>query len=182
MTTTATTNTTTTKAGPLPADHLPTPAELPNAPVVIYDGHCKFCTGQVKNVRRWDGRDRVAFISLHDPEVARRWLDSGAGWLHVVSLDGAFGERDSANRQALQSILQVSREFDAQIQFGGGMRSLDAIEDSLKLGIHRVILGTIAVEQPEIVKEAIQRFGAERIAAGIDARDGLHDLGEDVGF
>lgn len=82
MTTTTTTVTTTNTAPtnaqaprPLPKDHLPTPAELPNAPVVIYDGHCKFCTGQVKNLRRWDGRDRVAFISLHDPEVARRWPD-----------------------------------------------------------------------------------------------------------
>lgn len=55
--------------------HLPSPAELPNAPVVIYDGHCKFCSGQVKNLARWDGRGRVSFISLHDPEVARRWPD-----------------------------------------------------------------------------------------------------------
>lgn len=55
--------------------HLPSPAELPNAAVVIYDGHCKFCTGQVQNLARWDGKGRIAFISLHDPEVARRWPD-----------------------------------------------------------------------------------------------------------
>jgi len=55
--------------------HLPTPAERPEAAVVIYDGHCKFCTGQVQNLARWDGKGRIAFISLHDPEVARRWPD-----------------------------------------------------------------------------------------------------------
>lgn len=73
MMTTATTSTPAAK--PAKSVHLPSPAELPDAPVVIYDGHCKFCTGQVKNLARWDGRGRVAFISLHDPEVARRWPD-----------------------------------------------------------------------------------------------------------
>jgi predicted DCC family thiol-disulfide oxidoreductase YuxK len=60
-------------AKPLKNLRLPKPAELPDAAIVIYDGHCKFCTGQVKNLARWDGKGRVAFISLHDPEVARRW-------------------------------------------------------------------------------------------------------------
>jgi predicted DCC family thiol-disulfide oxidoreductase YuxK len=54
---------------------LPSPAELPNAAVVLYDGHCKFCSGQVQNLARWDGQGLIAFISLHDPEVARRWPD-----------------------------------------------------------------------------------------------------------
>lgn len=55
--------------------HLPTPAELTDAAVVIYDGHCKFCTQQVQKLARWDGKGRIAFISLHDPDVARRWPD-----------------------------------------------------------------------------------------------------------
>jgi predicted DCC family thiol-disulfide oxidoreductase YuxK len=54
---------------------LPSPAELPDADVVIYDGHCKFCTGQVKNLARWDGKGRLAFLSLHDEEVAKRYPD-----------------------------------------------------------------------------------------------------------
>lgn len=61
-----------------PADdvHLPTPAENPGADIVIYDGLCKFCTAQVKNLARWDGRGRrLAFLSLHDPEVATRFPD-----------------------------------------------------------------------------------------------------------
>ena len=73
MMTTAAATSATTK--PAKTVHLPTTAELPDAPVVIYDGHCKFCTGQVKNLARWDGKGRIAFISLHEPEVARRWPD-----------------------------------------------------------------------------------------------------------
>src|SRR6478736_4757758 len=56
--------------------HLPSPAENPDADVVIYDGHCKFCTGQVQNLARWDGTGlRLTFLSLHDPLVAKRYPD-----------------------------------------------------------------------------------------------------------
>ncbi len=54
---------------------LPTAAERPEADIVIYDGHCKFCTGQVQNLARWDSKGRLAFLSLHDPEVAKRFPD-----------------------------------------------------------------------------------------------------------
>ena len=104
---------------------------------------------------------------------ARRWLEAGARWLHVVNLDGAFGENEMANREALRAILRTAAEFPANIQFGGGIRSLDAVEEALDLGVRRVILGTVAAEQPEIVGKTIQTFGPEQIAAGIDARDGL---------
>lgn len=69
------TATTTTEAPDKPTHqiHLPAPAELSGAAVVIYDGHCKFCTGQVQKLARWDRYKRLAFLSLHDPEVARRW-------------------------------------------------------------------------------------------------------------
>ena len=59
------------------------------------------------------------------------------------------------------------------MQFGGGMRSLDAMSQALSLGVSRVILGTIAIEQPDVVADALKKFGAEKIAVGIDARDGL---------
>jgi len=55
--------------------HLPTPAERPAGDIVIFDGHCKFCTGQVQNLLRWDSKSRLAFLSLHDPEVAKRFPD-----------------------------------------------------------------------------------------------------------
>ncbi len=109
-----------------------------------------------------------------DPaETAQRWLGAGANWLHVVNLDGAFGESDSTNRLALYRILNIAQEFDAHIQFGGGMRSLHAIETAIELGVSRVVLGTIAIEQPDVVGNALARFGVERIAVGIDARDGI---------
>jgi len=109
-----------------------------------------------------------------DPaETARQWLSAGANWLHVVNLDGAFGENDNANRLGLQRILNVAEEFDAHIQFGGGMRSLQAIETAIELGVSRAVLGTIAIEQPDVVENALVRFGVDRIAVGIDARDGV---------
>ena len=110
----------------------------------------------------------------NDPaEAAKRWLAMGAMWLHVVNLDGAFGEGDGANRQALLSILKIANEFGTDVQFGGGMRSLDSVSQAITLGVSRVVLGTIAVEQPNVVTSALKKFGAEKIAVGIDARDGV---------
>ena len=128
--------------------------------------------GRVVRLKEGDPARMTAYSD--DPaETARRWLHEGASWLHVVNLDGAFGEHDTANQQALLSILKVTNEFDTQVQFGGGLRSLDSIAHALELGVSRVVLGTIAIEQPELIADALTRFGAERIAVGIDARDGL---------
>jgi predicted DCC family thiol-disulfide oxidoreductase YuxK len=65
----------TTTVQPASETRLPTPAERPDADVVIYDGHCKFCTGQVNRLARWDTNDRLAFLSLHDPQVAKDYPD-----------------------------------------------------------------------------------------------------------
>jgi phosphoribosylformimino-5-aminoimidazole carboxamide ribotide isomerase len=109
-----------------------------------------------------------------DPaEIARHWLEAGTRWLHVVNLDGAFEENDTANQAALRAILDVASEFDARVQFGGGIRSLSGIEDAVSLGVSHVVLGTIAIEQPQLIAEALKKFGAENIAIGIDARDGV---------
>ena len=124
--------------------------------------------GKVVRLKEGDPA-RMTSYSDDPADAAQRWLAAGAQWLHVVNLDGAFGESDDANRNALAAILKLG----ARVQFGGGMRSLDAIADALRLGVSRVILGTIAIEQPEIVKDALKLFGAEQIAVGIDARDGL---------
>jgi phosphoribosylformimino-5-aminoimidazole carboxamide ribotide isomerase len=128
--------------------------------------------GRVVRLKEGDPARMNAYSD--DPaETARRWLHESASWLHVVNLDGAFGESDHANRSALGSILSVAKSFDARVQFGGGLRSLAAIERALDLGVSRVVLGTVAVEQPDLVTDALTRFGAERIAVGIDARDGM---------
>ena len=115
--------------------------------------------------------DPARMTAYHDDpaETARQWQSAGATWLHVVNLDGAFGVDDAANRAALGKILDV----DVKIEFGGGIRSLDAVERVIKLGVDRVILGTVAVEKPDIVRAALDLFGKEKIAAGIDARAGL---------
>jgi phosphoribosylformimino-5-aminoimidazole carboxamide ribotide isomerase len=128
--------------------------------------------GKVVRLKEGDPARMTAYSD--DPaDTARRWLSAGAGWLHVVNLDGAFGERDSANLSALKMILEVVSEFNAKVQFGGGIRSLDAMDAALSLGVYRAILGTIAVENPGLVADALTRFGADHIAVGIDARDGL---------
>jgi phosphoribosylformimino-5-aminoimidazole carboxamide ribotide isomerase len=124
--------------------------------------------GKVVRLKEGDPARLTAYSD--DPaETARRWLEAGTSWLHVVNLDGAFGENDTANRQALEAILKLG----AQVQFGGGIRSLVAIERAMELGVSRVILGTIAIEQPSVVEDALKKFGAEKVAVGIDARDGL---------
>jgi phosphoribosylformimino-5-aminoimidazole carboxamide ribotide isomerase len=108
-------------------------------------------------------------IYSDDPAAtARRWLDAGAKWLHVVNLDGSFGEAGVANAYALEQIVATG----AQVQLGGGMRSLADIERVIALGVARAIIGTAAVENPELVPAALARFGQQRIGAGIDARDG----------
>ena len=128
--------------------------------------------GKVVRLKEGDPTRMTAYSD--DPaEIARRWLNAGARWLHLVNLDGAFGDHDNDNRRALQNILQTAEQFQGRVQCGGGIRSLDSMEEILNLGASRVILGTLAIEQPEIVADAIRQFGPERIAVGIDARDGL---------
>jgi phosphoribosylformimino-5-aminoimidazole carboxamide ribotide isomerase len=128
--------------------------------------------GKVVRLKEGDPA-RMTSYSDDAGEAAKRWLAMGAKWLHVVNLDGAFGEGDSTNQQALVSILRAANGFSANVQFGGGMRSLDAVSQVLSLGVTRAILGTIAIENPAVVRDALSRFGAEHVAVGIDARDGL---------
>ncbi|GAB4448622.1 MAG: 1-(5-phosphoribosyl)-5-[(5-phosphoribosylamino) methylideneamino]imidazole-4-carboxamide isomerase [Anaerolineales bacterium] len=123
--------------------------------------------GRVVRLQQGDPA-RMTWYSDDPAGTARRWLEAGAEWLHVVNLEGAFGERDALNRQALEAILKCG----ARVQFGGGMRSLKAVARALDLGVSRVVLGTAAVENPDMVAQALTRFGAEKIAVGIDARDG----------
>jgi phosphoribosylformimino-5-aminoimidazole carboxamide ribotide isomerase len=125
-------------------------------------------------VRLQEGeRSRQTTYSDDPAEVAERWLQAGAHWLHVVNLDGAFDEGDLKNQAALRDILKTARSFEAHVQFGGGIRSLSMLEGALGLGVTRLVLGTIAVEQPQLIATSLERFGVERIAVGIDARDGL---------
>jgi phosphoribosylformimino-5-aminoimidazole carboxamide ribotide isomerase len=123
--------------------------------------------GRVVRLAQGD-RARQTVYDEDPAAVARRWLAEGAEWLHVVNLDGAFGEEDGPNAQALRAIVAVG----VNVQFGGGLRDRASLAHALQAGVARVVIGTAAVEQPAMVAEAVQEFGAERIAVGIDARDG----------
>jgi len=108
-----------------------------------------------------------------DPlRVARRWEAAGATWLHCVNLDGAFGEKDKQNHQALSRIL----ETPLSVQFGGGIRDMASITQAFDLGASRVVVGTAFVEDPGFVLAALEQFGPERVAVGIDARDGVAQI------
>ena len=119
-------------------------------------------------VRLRQGRREEATVYGVPVDMASRWVKAGARWLHVVDLDGAF-EGECRNIDAIRGIR--TRCPDVQIQVGGGIRDMGAVERLLDTGIDRVILGTAAVKSPDLLSDAITRFGA-RIAVGIDARDG----------
>jgi phosphoribosylformimino-5-aminoimidazole carboxamide ribotide isomerase len=119
-------------------------------------------------VRLRQGRRQDATVYGVPVEMADRWREAGARWLHVVDLDGAF----TGEPQNIDSIASIRMRCpDLQIQVGGGIRDMAAIERLLGTGVDRVILGTVAVSNPDLLGEALTRFGA-RIAVGIDARDG----------
>lgn len=101
-------------------------------------------------------------------DMARKWQSQGAEYLHLVDLDGALAG-SSKNLAAIEEILKV---VDIPTELGGGIRSMEQIDKLLSLGITRVILGSVAVKNPALVKEACAKYG-ERIVVGIDAKDGI---------
>lgn len=128
-------------------------------------------SGQVVRLKEGDPNRQTNYSS--DPAgTARRWLDTGARWLHVVNLDGAFGEGDQANLQALKDILAEASQRQVPVQFGGGLRTVEAVAAILNLGVSRAVVGTLAVEQPQVLRAALARWGNDRIAVSLDARDG----------
>ena len=123
--------------------------------------------GQVVRLAQGDPARQTVYGD--DPvAVAERWQAEGAEWLHVVNLDGAFGTDGGTNAAALGAILSTG----LKVQFGGGLRDQAGLARALEAGVARVVIGTAAVEQPELVDWALKTFGAERVAVGIDAREG----------
>ena len=118
-------------------------------------------------VRLFKGDMNQATVFNDSPKnQAREFENAGFKYLHVVDLDGAI-EGHAANKQAVVEILQTIK---IPMQLGGGIRSLQAVEDWLKLGVERVILGTAAAKNPQLVKEAAKNF-PEKIVVGIDAKN-----------
>jgi phosphoribosylformimino-5-aminoimidazole carboxamide ribotide isomerase len=120
-------------------------------------------------VRLSQGRYDEATVYGEDPaEVAGRFCALAIRRLHVVDLDGAKAGRP-VNRDAIAAI--VKRAQGVPVQLGGGLRTREAVEESLALGLDRVILGTAALRDPSLVRDSARRFPG-RVAVGIDARDG----------
>lgn len=119
-------------------------------------------------VRLVEGREASAKVYDRDPvEVARSYEEDGATLIHIVDLDGAFLGAASENQKIIQ---QIAREISIPVEVGGGVRSLADIENLLeRIGARFVIVGTLAVEQPDLVRDAVQRFG-DAVVVGIDAR------------
>jgi phosphoribosylformimino-5-aminoimidazole carboxamide ribotide isomerase len=121
-----------------------------------------------KCVRLQEGAASRSIEYSDDPvAVALHWQEQGAPRLHIVDLNGAFSGQTS-HLHLVQSIL---RRVKIPVQFGGGLRTIEQIGSILELGVGRAILGTVAVEKPELVAEAVNRFG-DAIAVGVDARAG----------
>jgi len=127
----------------------------------LKDGQC---------VRLVQGRaeDKTVY-SKHPPEMARSFQTQGAGWLHIVDLDGAFTGRP-CNTEVIKAI---ASEIDIPFQVGGGLRRREDVLEILDAGARRVIIGTRAVNSPEFMQGLIEEFGAEQVILGLDARDGM---------
>lgn len=128
--------------------------------VDIRDGRC---------VRLKQGSYSDMTVYGDDPlEMALHWQEAGSHFLHVVDLDGARGQGKN-NRDIIGRIIKA---LDIPVQTGGGIRTMDDIDEVLSLGAARVILGTSAVKDPNLVEQAVSRYGS-RIAVGIDAKKGM---------
>lgn len=124
---------------------------------------------QGRCVRLYQGDPEQEVVFGSDPvAIAREWVGQGAEWLHIVNLDGAFGQA-SDNLAVVGEIVNAA---GAQVQFGGGLRGIADMEQMLQMGAARVIVGTLAITAPEIVAQAVKRFGPEHVVVGIDAREG----------
>jgi phosphoribosylformimino-5-aminoimidazole carboxamide ribotide isomerase len=123
-----------------------------------------------KCVRLLRGEFDQKTVYFDDPtEAALAWKDKGAKYIHMVDLDGALHGKGK-NREAVKKILDA---VDVPVQLGGGIRTVEIAVDWIELGISRVILGTAAVKNPEIVSELIKKVGAEKVIVSIDAKKGM---------
>lgn len=119
-------------------------------------------------VRLEQGRADAETVYARDAaEPAGQFKAAGAEWVHVVDLDGAFTGKQE-NGTAVEAILQSG----LKVELGGGIRSIEVIRHWLDLGVQRVVIGTKAVTDPNFLQECLQHFQPERLAVGIDAKDG----------
>lgn len=127
----------------------------------IKDGNCvRLFKGDFSTV------EKVAADYL---ETAKSFEDAGAEWIHMVDLDGAKEGRPVNTK----IYTDVAEKTNLKVELGGGIRSLETIQEYLDMGISRVILGSVALKNPRLVRDAVEKFGSEKIVVGIDAMNGM---------
>lgn len=109
--------------------------------------------------------ERETVYAAEPAAMLARYAEAGAEWVHVVDLDAAFG--DGSNRALIRDL---AASTTLRVQTGGGLRSEEDLAEVLDAGVARAVIGTAAVERPDLVRAAVARWGAERIAVGLDAR------------
>lgn len=124
-----------------------------------------------KVVRLSQGKpDQQTDYSNSPSQVAEKWISQGAKWLHLVNLDGAFGEASGKNEDAIKAII-ADEKNKVKIQLGGGLRTIEQITTALNMGTTRIVLGTAIIENPAFGEAVLEKFGGDRIAFGFDALD-----------
>ena len=124
--------------------------------------------GQCVRLKQGEFKD-ITVYSDKPEEIAAQWQSKGATFLHLVDLDGALAGH-SVNKEVVK---KIAATVSIPIQMGGGIRKEEDIEFVLSLGVSRVIIGTKAAENPEFIRHMVNKFGQERIVAGIDAKNGM---------
>jgi phosphoribosylformimino-5-aminoimidazole carboxamide ribotide isomerase len=124
--------------------------------------------GQCVRLKQGEFKE-ITVYSDKPEETAALWQEQGATYLHLVDLDGALAGH-SVNEEVIRRIVNT---VSIPVEIGGGIRSEEAIASMLSLGVARVIIGTKAVKQPEFIRDMIEKFGADRIVLGVDAKDGM---------
>lgn len=124
--------------------------------------------GQVVRLRQGKAGEKTVYSD--DPVAfALKWQEEGGDYLHIVDLDAAF----TGEQKNLSCVAEITRALNIPCELGGGLRTAGAIERAFEAGISRVIIGTRAAESLDFVKDMAGRFGSDRIAVGIDARNGV---------
>ncbi|MGV3534127.1 MAG: 1-(5-phosphoribosyl)-5-[(5-phosphoribosylamino)methylideneamino]imidazole-4-carboxamide isomerase [Chthoniobacteraceae bacterium] len=121
-------------------------------------------------VRLQQGKADQKTVYSNDPAAfARKWEEEGGDYLHIVDLDAAF----SGEQKNLDAVRAITAAVSIPCELGGGMRDRQAIARAFDAGVSRIVIGTRAAESLEFVREMVAEFGSERIAVGIDAKNGL---------
>lgn len=112
--------------------------------------------------------DNVTVFNENPKDAAKKWIDYGASYIHIVDLDGARYGKSFTN----EIIKDIIDKYNIKIQTGGGIRTIKDIEEKINAGVSRVIIGTASIKNPELVKEAVKVF-KDKIAVGVDAKNGM---------